>query len=54
MAAEALTDFKDLREGVMRRRGERFEVTAERFREINATGYGKLVREVRAHRGKKE
>ena len=54
MTVEALTDFRDLRSGVMRHSGERFEVTAKRYREINATGYGKLVREVRTRKAKGE
>lgn len=54
MTAEALTDFRDLKEGVMRHKGDRFEVTPERFGEINATGYGKLAREVRTRRPKGE
>lgn len=52
MTVEALTDFRDLREGVMRREGDRFEVTRERFREINSTKYGKLVKEIRTRKAK--
>lgn len=54
MRAEALTDFADLREGVMRSKGERFEVSAERFRQLNATKYGQLVREVRTRKAKED
>ena len=50
MTAECVTDFMDLEKHVMRRAGERFEVTPERFKAINGTKYGELVREVRPRR----
>lgn len=52
MTAEVLKDFMDLTEGRFRKSGERFDVTAERLAEINATKYGQLVREVRRRKPK--
>lgn len=46
MRAKALTLFKDLKEGVVRKKGDVFDVSEERFKEINSTGYGKLIEEV--------
>ena len=45
MRAKALTLFKDLKEGVVRKKGDAFNVSEERFREINSTRYGKLIEE---------
>lgn len=43
MRARVLRDFNDLKEGVVRRKGDVFEVDEERFAQINATKHGKLV-----------
>lgn len=44
-----LTPFTDLKEGVKRKAGDEFDVTAERFEEINAAaerqGFGRFVNE---------
>ena len=45
MRAKALTLFNDLKEGVVRKKGDAFNVSEERFKEINSTGYGKLIEE---------
>lgn len=46
MLIEAIIDFKDLQEHVDRKAGERFEVTPERFSEINSTRWGQMAMEV--------
>lgn len=46
MTAECIVSFKDIEAGVLRETGERFEVTPERFKAINSTKYGILVKEV--------
>jgi len=48
MRAKALTLFKDLKEGVARKKGDVFDVSEERFEEINSTRYGKLVKKEEA------
>jgi len=50
MRAECIKGFRDLKEGVLRKEGDTFDVTAERFEELNASKYGQLVREVKAVR----
>jgi len=52
--AEALTRFLDLEARTYREAGERFEVTPERFKSLNGTKYGRLVRERRARKPKEE
>lgn len=47
MKAKTLKKFKDRKEGIVRKVGETFEVSKERFEEINATKNGKLVVEVK-------
>jgi hypothetical protein len=43
-----LKPFRDLKEGVKREKvGEVFEVSPERFKEINSTKHGKLVEKVK-------
>lgn len=46
MLAECVDKFLDKIEGTMRDVGDRFEVTEERFNEINSTRYGTLVKAV--------
>lgn len=46
MTAECIVSFKDIEAGRLREAGERFEVTPERFKAINSTRYGILVKEV--------
>lgn len=45
MIAECVVRFKDLEARKMREVGELFEVSAERFKALNATKYGEVVRE---------
>lgn len=45
MIAECVVRFKDLEARKMREVGERFEVSAERFKALNSTRYGQVVRE---------
>jgi len=47
MFAECVRAFRDFTHG-MREEGERFEVTEERFAQINGTRYGQLVKAVDA------
>ena len=53
MTAECVRAFTDLRANVKREAGEQFETTAERFRELNGSKYGQLVREVRPRKRRK-
>lgn len=46
MKVRAVTLFKDLKEGVVRKKGDTFIISKERFKEINSTQHGKLVDEV--------
>lgn len=46
MKVRALKGFVDLEENKRRGKGEEFEVTEERFEEINSSKYGKLVEAV--------
>lgn len=46
MLAECVKPFRDLDAGVLREAGDRFEVSPDRLRRINATRYGELAREV--------
>lgn len=46
MKVRAVKLFKDKREGVVRKKGDAFNVSEERFKEINSTRYGKLIEEV--------
>lgn len=46
MFAECIVKFKDIEAGRLREAGERFEVSPERFKAINSTKYGVLVKEV--------
>lgn len=50
MKAECIKRFLDISADTMREVGEQFEVTAERFNEINSTRYGQLVKKVQAPR----
>lgn len=43
MKVKALRNFKDLENNVRRKKDNEFEVTEERFNEINSTKYGVLV-----------
>nr|DAL98419.1 MAG TPA: hypothetical protein [Caudoviricetes sp.] len=46
MKVKALIKFKDLKEGKVREKGSVFEVTKERFKEINSTYHGTIIEEV--------
>lgn len=43
MKARVLKTFHDLKARAVRKKGDEFEVTPERFKEINAAGFGNLV-----------
>ena len=47
MKTKTLKKFKDRKEGIVREVGEEFEVTKERFQEINGTKHGVLVVEIK-------
>ena len=47
MKARVLRDFNDLKEGVVRRKGEVFECSEERFEQINGSRHGILAEKVR-------
>lgn len=47
MKVRAKRLFKDKREKVVRKQGEEFVVNQDRFKELNSTGYGVLVVEVK-------
>lgn len=47
MLVKTLRKFKDLKEGKLRAKGQEFEVTEDRFKEINSTKYGELVEEIK-------
>jgi len=47
MRAKATEDFMDKEAKTLRKAGETFDVTEERFRAINATRYGTLAVEVK-------
>lgn len=53
MKVKTIVKFKDLKEKKLREVGEEFEVSKERFKEINSTKYGKLVEEVKEEKKKK-
>lgn len=53
MKAKAIVKFRDLKEKKLRQIGEEFEVSKERFKEINSTKYGVLVEEVKEEKKKK-
>ena len=46
MLARCERAFRDLAEGVPREVGDTFEVTEERYKELNSTRYGQLVSDV--------
>lgn len=54
MKAKCLKDFRDLDAGMLRKAGDTFEVTPERFKTLNSTKYGQLVREVKPRKQKEE
>lgn len=47
MKAMALVKFKDLKENKIRNKGEEFILSKERFKEINSTKFGNLVKEIK-------
>lgn len=53
MKVKATRFFHDASEDVIRQSGETFEVTQERFDEINGAGHGVLVKRVSQPRKKK-
>lgn len=46
MKAIVLYDFTDKKANKRRKKGEKFEVTEKRFKEINSAGFGELVKEI--------
>lgn len=48
MLVECIRDFKDMAAGVMRHQGEQFDVDEGRYKALNATRYGQLVKAVEA------
>ena len=46
MRVKALRNFNDLKEKTLREKGNEFEVSEERFTELNATEHGVLVEAV--------
>ena len=54
MKAKCLKDFRDLDAGVLRKEGSVFDVTPQRFKLLNSTKYGQLVREVKARKPKED
>ena len=54
MKVKALKLFNDLKEKKPRKKNDEFEVSKERYEEINSTKHGKLVAEVRVSKPKKE
>ena len=53
MKVECVVKFLDAETGDVHEVGKRFEITKERFEEINGTKYGELVREVKSKTPKK-
>ncbi len=53
MRVKTIVKFKDLKEKKLREVGEEFEVSKERFKEINSTKYGQLVEEIKEEKKKK-
>lgn len=53
MKVQALENFTDLKENVLRQKGELFEVTKERYEEINSHTFGPLVRIIEEKKEKK-
>jgi hypothetical protein len=54
MEAKAIKLFRDKKEGVIRKAGDTFILTKERFDEINSTQYGILVETAEAVKPKKK
>ena len=52
MKVKAIAGFFDIEAGVDRAIGDEFEATEQRFKAINAAGYGDLVKKVAAPRKK--
>lgn len=46
MLVECISGFLDKAEGINRSKGDRFDATAKRVDEINAAGFGQLVKAV--------
>lgn len=46
MLVECIRDFKDKAAGAMRHQGEQFDVDEGRYKALNATRYGQLVKAV--------
>lgn len=44
MKVQTLQNFTDMKENVLREQGEIFEVTKERYDEINAHAFGPLIK----------
>lgn len=47
MKVKVVKKFRDLKEEKHRAKGDTFEVSQARFKEINATRHGKLVEEIK-------
>lgn len=45
MIAKCISEFMDLKAHKLRKEGETFEVSEDRFKAINSTRYGRLVEE---------
>lgn len=46
MKAIVLYDFTDKKANKRRKKGEKFEVTEKRFKEINSAGFGELIKKI--------
>jgi vacuolar-type H+-ATPase subunit C/Vma6 len=47
MKVQAVKDFYDIEAKANRAKGEKFDVTEERFESLNSTKYGELAKEVK-------
>ncbi|SKB28373.1 hypothetical protein SAMN02745120_0604 [Acetoanaerobium noterae] len=54
MKARVKIAFQDLKERAFRNAGSSFELTPERFKEINNAGYGVLVEEIKEEKKSSE
>lgn len=53
MKVLVVKEFRDNKEGVVRKKGDTFSCTKERFEEINNTKFGKLVKEIEEEKKEK-
>ena len=54
MECVVVSIFKDKNDGTIYREGEKIELTNKRFKEVNSTGAGALVKEVVAEEGNRQ